>query len=146
MLSWFKPYPCQNHRIRSRENFEDQPISFCTPRRKVVQHVKVTFGCLCLELQRNEWSAPLNVYSTHLYQRMFQTSLTTPKENESSSQGYSQIRTTKAARCRIHLPYLRQSVGLSFGVGSKEKWEVEDLCWLQRVRQSHKEESFPTKC
>ena len=28
---------------------------------KVVQHAKGTYGCLCLELQRNEGSAPLSV-------------------------------------------------------------------------------------
>jgi len=55
--------------------------SFYTSRRKVVKHAKGTSGCLCLELEGNEGSAPLNVYSPHLYQRRLQTNLITPKEN-----------------------------------------------------------------
>ena len=49
-----------------------------------MQHAKGTFQCLFLELQENQGSAPINVYSPHLYQRRLQSSSETPKEDESS--------------------------------------------------------------
>ena len=47
-----------------------------------------------------------SVCTHHIYIK--ETSSTTPKVNESYSQGYSQRRVSKDARCRIHLPYLRE--------------------------------------
>ena len=50
-----------------------------------MQHAKVKSRRLRLELQRNEGSTPLSVYSPHIHQRRLPASLTTQKEDESNS-------------------------------------------------------------
>jgi hypothetical protein len=60
-------------------NFENQSISFCSPRGKVVQHVEGKSRSLRLELQGNEGSTPLSVYSPHIHQRRLQASPTTQR-------------------------------------------------------------------
>ena len=104
-LAYSNPTHVKTIEFSPERNLKINP-SFCTPRRRVVQHAKGTSGCLFLDLQGNEGGAPLSVYSPHLYQIRLQTSPTTAKENEFNSQGYNQRRTAKAAGCRIHLPYL----------------------------------------
>ena len=50
-----------------------------------MQHVKGKSRSLRLELQGNEGSTPLSVYSPHIHQRGLQASLETTNEDESSS-------------------------------------------------------------
>ena len=50
-----------------------------------MKHVKRKPRNVCLELQGNEVSTPLSVYSRHIHQRRLQAGLTTTKEDESSS-------------------------------------------------------------
>ena len=50
-----------------------------------MQHVKRKPRSLLLELQGNEGSTPLSVYSPHIQERRFQASLETTKEDESNS-------------------------------------------------------------
>ena len=35
-------------------------------------------------------------------------------------------------------------MGFPYGVGTQEKWEVENLCGLQRTEQSHQERPLPS--
>jgi len=50
-----------------------------------MQHVKGKSRSLHLELQGNEGSTPLIVYSPHIHQIRLQSGLETTKEDESSS-------------------------------------------------------------
>ena len=58
-----------------------------------MQHVERKPRSLRLELQGNEGSTPIGVYSPHIHQGRLQASQATTKENEPSHQRHSQERT-----------------------------------------------------
>lgn len=100
MLNWLNPTCVKTIKFSTERTLKINP-SFSKPRRKVVQHVKGTYIWIFLELQGNEGSVPLGVYLPHLYQKRLKTNLTTVKENESISKGYTQRRTAKVVGFKI---------------------------------------------
>ena len=78
-----------------------------------MQLVERKIRSLCLELQGNEGSTPLGVYSPHIHQGRLQASQETTKEDESNPQTHSQGRTTKTVEYQFHLSNIRQSMGFT---------------------------------